>query len=297
LKRRLHLLETLRPLFGAWERCPHTATGQQEHKTMTKRTYFGAAVFAAAIAAGGAADAQATTLVALTGDKTLVSINAEQRRVVNRVQVNGINGRLRCIDVRPLDKMLYGVVADGTVVTINPGNGSTGFKSTLQQNFPAGVQVTCDFNPAADRLRMIGSDGTNQAANVDDGTVTVNTPINFAVPNPFGGVTPSVIAGAYSNNVAGVKATQLWDIDNATDALYLQVPPALGTLFAVGNQLGISPGTIGFDIQTKSGGVHIAWLINGNLLYQVGLVSGLAKGGQPIAGYTGPARDLAVVLP
>jgi len=142
---------------------------------------------------------------------------------------------------------------------------------------------------------MIGSDGTNLAANVDDGTVTPNTAINFVTPNPFGGTTPSVIGGAYSNSVAGAKATLLWDIDDATDALYLQIPPANGTLNPVGNQLGIQPGQIGFDIQTRSNGVNVAWLINGNLLYRLGLVSGLAGVGQPIMGLQVPVRDLAVL--
>ena len=72
-----------------------------------------------------------------------------------------------------------------------------------------------------------------------------------ATTNPFGGVTPSVIALAYTNNGAGTKGTLLFDIDDATDALYIQQPPAAGTLINVGNQLGISPGQIGFDIRTE----------------------------------------------
>jgi Domain of unknown function (DUF4394) len=262
--------------------------------TQHKRIAATAAV-AAALATMAAVDAHATTLVALTGNKALVSINAEQRRVISRVQVSGINGQLRCIDVRPFDRQLYGVVSDGSVVTINPGNGSAVMKSTLQVTLPAGVRATCDFNPAVDRLRMIGSDGTNLAANVDDGTVTPGTAINFAAPNPFGGTTPSVIGGAYSNSVAGAKATLLWDIDDATDALYLQIPPANGTLNPVGNQLGIQPDQIGFDIQTRSNGMNVAWLINGNLLYRLGLVSGLAGVGKPIMGLQAPVRDLAVL--
>jgi hypothetical protein len=40
-----------------------------------------------------AVEAQATTLVALSGDKTLVPINAEFRRVLNRIHVK-VNGGL-----------------------------------------------------------------------------------------------------------------------------------------------------------------------------------------------------------
>jgi hypothetical protein len=88
----------------------------------------------------------------------------------------------------------------------------------------------------------------------------VQTRLSFAQPNPFGATTPTVIGGAYSNNVAGARATLLWDLDDASDALYLQIPPAGGVLNAVGNQLG----QIGFDIETNRNGVNRAWLINGN---------------------------------
>lgn len=268
---------------------------------MNKRTfYLGAAVIAAAMTTGAAAEAQATTLVALTGDKTLVSINAEQRRILSRVQVSGINGRLLCMDVRPLDQKLYGIAADLAVVIINPRNGSVMPKSTLTQFVPAGARVSCDFNPAADRLRIIGNDGTNLRANVDDGSVLVDTAINFpappAPPNPFGGTTPSVVGAAYSNNTAGVKATGLWDIDDSTDALHLQFPPNAGSLFPIGNQLGVTPRqSLGFDIQTLPNGVNVAWLINGTSLSRVGLVSGLSQTSKPIPGLGNTVRDLAVL--
>lgn len=268
--------------------------------TKKRNLYLGAAAMAVAISAGGASAASATTLVALTGERTLVSINAEQRRIISRVQVSGINGQLVCIDVRPLDRKLYGVVADRSVVTINPANGSVTAKSSLTQFLPASARASCDFNPAADRLRIIGSDGTNLRANVDDGSVLEDTDINFpappAPPNPFGGTTPSVIAAAYSNNMAGVKATALWDIDDSTDALYLQLPPNSGTLNPLGNQLGISPGrSLGFDIETLPSGINTGWLINGTSLFRVGLVSGLAQNGRPIPGLANAVRDLAVL--
>jgi Domain of unknown function (DUF4394) len=262
---------------------------------VTRHRTIRATAIAAALVATAAADAHATMLVGLTADKTLVMIDADQAMVVSRTNVGGINGSLRGIDVRPADGQLYGVVSDGSVVVINPENGSTMPKSTLTQTLPAGVRGTFDFNPAADRLRMIGGDGTNLRANVDDGTVTEDTDINFVQPNPFRGTTPRVIAGAYSNNVAGARATLLWDIDDATDALYLQIPPNNGTLNPVGNQLGIQPGVIGFDIETGPDGVNRAWLISGNVLYQVGLVSGLALDRRPVSGLRGPIRDLAVL--
>src|SRR2546430_13424484 len=38
-----------------------------------------------------------------------------------------------------------------------------------------GVTVTVDFNPVADRLRVMGSDGTSLRVNVDDGKATVRS--------------------------------------------------------------------------------------------------------------------------
>jgi hypothetical protein len=94
---------------------------------------------AAALSAATAVGAQATMLLALTGERTLVAIDAEKARVIGQTEVRGINGRLLGIDVRPADRRLYRVVADGSVVTINPGNGSTMPKPRLAQTLPAGV--------------------------------------------------------------------------------------------------------------------------------------------------------------
>jgi hypothetical protein len=242
-----------------------------------------------------APEVQPTRLVALVQDQRLVTIDADRARVVGRVQVTGLGGRLIGIDVRPQDQLLYGVDSTGSVFTINPDDGKATFRVKLSQTLPAGVRATVDFNPAADRLRLIGSDGTNLRADVVTGTVLQDLPISFVLPNPFGGTTPEVIGGAYSNNVAGARATLLWDIDNATRALYLQIPPNNGVLNPVANQLGIVPTSLGFDIETLPDGGNRAWLINGNVLYRLGLISGLAQDARPVSGLVGPVRDLAVL--
>lgn len=261
-----------------------------------KHALAGAAALALLVT-GFAGDAAAATLAALTGSRTLQIIDTNRSAVVRQVNV-AVGGRLVGIDVRPADGKLYGVVADGSVVTIDPRTGQTQPKPRLAQTLPAGVRASVDFNPARDRLRLIGSDGTNLAANVDDGSVTVDARINFAQPNPFGGVTPSVIGAAYTNNMAGAKATLLFDVDDATDALYLQIPPAAGALNPVGAQLGISPGrSFGFDIGTTRGGENVPYLVNGNRLFRPGLLSGQAFAGRAVKGLGGQVRDLAVLNP
>lgn len=262
---------------------------------MARKTIAATAVLSAALATTALADAQASTLVALTGSQRLVMIDADTATVLARVVVSGVDSRLLGIDVRPADGQLYGVTRKGTVVTIDPATGVATSRSTLSQTLPAGVEAAVDFNPVPDRMRIIGTDGTNLRANVDTGAVTQDADINFAQPNAFGGTTPVVIAAAYSNSVAGAKAAILWDIENSTDALHIQLPPNDGVLSGVGNPLGIQVQRVGFDIETSAAGINRAWLINGNVLYQVGLVSGIAMGATPIQGLTGPVRDLAVL--
>jgi hypothetical protein len=116
-----------------------------------------------------------------------------------------------------------------------------------------------------------------------------------APPNPFGGVTPSVIAAAYTNNAPGAEGTLLFDIDGATAAIYLQQPAAAGTLTKVGAQLGVTPGVIGFDIPTQRNGSNLAVLTNGTRLQFPRLLAGTAAPGRKIQGLRGAVRDLAVL--
>ena len=76
-------------------------------------------------------------------------------------------------------------------------------KSKLSETVKAGVVVTVDFNPVADRLRVMGSDGTSHRVNVDDGKVTVDGSHKFKDGDANAGKTPKVIAGAYSNSFKG----------------------------------------------------------------------------------------------
>jgi hypothetical protein len=195
--------------------------------------------------------------------------------------------------VRPADGKLYGLVADGTVVTIAL-NGKATFKSRLNPPLflPLNPRASVDFNPAADRMRIIFSDGQNLRANVDTGELLTDTPLNYA-PNPFVPPTtplpvPQVTAAAYTNSAAGTapasKGTLLFDIDDLTGAVFAQVPANGGTLNAVGGSLGIDPGQVGFDIATDRSGRNRALLINGRKLYNVGLTSGFAGRGVQIKG-------------
>lgn len=240
------------------------------------------------------APAQAQTVAALMGDDMIAMVDAGAKKAATAMKVSGIEGRLVGIDVRPADGKLYGLVADGTVVTIDPANGKATKVSKLDTMLPAGVMATVDFNPAADRLRVMGSDGMNLRANVDDGKVTKDGMLAFAGSDMHKGEKPNIVAGAYTNSVKGTKETALYDIDATIGSLIKQAPPNDGVLNAVG-KLGVTAKSYAFDIVSMGEGKNAAFLMADDTLHQVDLASGKATPVGKIAGVTGPVRDIAIL--
>ncbi|WP_407529617.1 DUF4394 domain-containing protein [Methylobacterium oryzisoli] len=249
------------------------------------------AVLLASAAFAGAAQAQ--TVAALVGDDTLAMVDAAAKKVTKTLKVTGAPGRIVGIDVRPADGMLYALATDGTVLTVDTASGKATMKSKLETMLPAGVTATVDFNPVADRLRVIGSDGTSLRANVDDGKVVKDGSLKFAESDAMKGKTAKVVAGAYTNSMKGAKETTLYDID-ASGALLRQAPPNDGILNTVGI-LGVPTETAAFDITTDAAGKSQGWLMAGDTLHAVDLATGKATVVAKIAGASGPVRDIAAL--
>ena len=145
-------------------------------------------------AAGLATSAYAAPAVGLIGDKTLVMFDTETREVSGTMDVTGVDA-LAGIDVRPADKMLYGVTLSGEVVTIDTASGAATVKSTLSEMLPSYEGAIVDFNPMADRLRLMSTDGTNHRVNVDDGMVTVDGSLAFEEADMHAGEAPDIVEG------------------------------------------------------------------------------------------------------
>jgi outer membrane protein assembly factor BamB len=240
-----------------------------------------------------AAAAQAAQVAALIGDNSIAIVDTTAKKVVKTWKVQGINGKIVGIDVRPADGMLYALASDGGVFTVNTANGKATWKSKLETMLNPGVWGTVDFNPAADRLRVIGSDGMNLRANVDDGKVTTDGTLRFADADGAKGKTPKIVAGAYVNSVKGAKETALYDIDATTGALVKQAPPNDGILNTVG-ALGVTLDVVAFDIWSD-GSKNDAWLMTKHGLHSVDLGTGKAGPAIKISGLSGPVRDIAVL--
>jgi hypothetical protein len=236
--------------------------------------------------------AQAAQVAALIGNDTLAIVDTAQKKVTKTMKVSGLSGALIGIDVRPADGMLYGVVDDGTVVTI-AADGKATKKSTLDTMLAKGTVATVDFNPVADRLRIMGADGTNLRANVDDGKVTKDGDHKYADSDMHKGEKPNIVAGAYTNSVKGTKTTTLYNIDATIGGLIKQAPPNDGVLNAVG-KLGVKADTVAFDIWSD-GTKNDAWLMVKDTLYSVDLDSGKATEAAKISGASGTVRDIAIM--
>lgn len=265
-------------------------------KTALKGT-LAATAFAALMAASATA-ASAATVAALQDGNTIAWIDTATKKVTGSVKLDG-GASLVGIDVRPADGKLYGLAADGTIVTVDAKTGKWEKKSQLSEKLPtaAGVSFVVDFNPVADRMRVIGSDGTNLRVNVDDGKTIVDGRLKYAETDQGKGLTPKVTAGAYSESYAGTKATALYDIDQSNGWLLKQAPPNDGVLVTVGPTGIKASGPMAFDILADGKGGNSAWVLADGKLYEVDLATGKSKPAGEISGLKGKIWDMAILPP
>ncbi len=247
------------------------------------------AAFATTLLTAGTAQAQMAT--ALVGPDMLVTFDAKTGKKVKSAKITGMPSPVVGIDVRPADGMLYALGQDGTIATIDTTSGTVTVKTKLDQAVPKG-QVTVDFNPVADRMRILSTDGTSLRANVDDGKTVVDGKLNFKADDAHAGKTPRIVAGAYSNSVKGTKETALYDID-ITGAYVKQAPPNDGVLSSLGT-IGMKAEAVAFDIYSN-GTENWGFLVNGKTLYRVDIANGKTMKAAELQGLNGkPVRDLTI---
>ncbi|MDX2289487.1 MAG: DUF4394 domain-containing protein [Hyphomicrobiaceae bacterium] len=251
-----------------------------------------ATVTTLAIAASISA-AHADMAVGLTGDKTLVMIDGSKPGVTKSMDVKGVD-RLLGIDVRPSNKGLYGVTSAGTIVMIDLANGEAKQVSKLEKTLDGASMAIVDFNPAADKLRFMGMDGTNLRVDTDSGKVTTDGSLAFEATDGNAGKKPNVVAAAYTNSFGKPEKTAMYDID-ATIGFIQQTKPNDGTLKTIG-AFGIGAAqSYAFDVYTTADGANTAWLVADNTLHTVDLATGKATKVGAIGGVTGMIRDITVL--
>jgi hypothetical protein len=206
----------------------------------------------------GGASAAATSLMAygIAGNGTLMlqfwTGTPQQNDWVRRI--TGLSGDTAVvgIDFRVQDGKLYAVGNKGGIYTIGIPSAVATKVSQLQVAL-YGTNFGVDFNPAADRLRVISDNAQNLRHNLNDHTTVEDTTLTTP---PATGPARGVTGAAYTNNdLNGATNTTLFDINTATDQVVIQSPANNGFLVATGN--------LGFDADVNSGFDIFSDLTNG----------------------------------
>ena len=207
----------------------------------------GLAAFAVVAAASRA---HAATAFALSTSNQIVTFDTSTpASLTSVVAITGLQPAedALAIDLRPATGQIYLLGSTSRLYVVNP---ATGIATAVGAPFtPAlsGAAFGFDFNPTADRIRVVSNTGQNLRLHPDTGAVAgVDTALNPGAPN--------VVGSAYSNNVAGATTTTLYAIDATTNQLYVQNPPNSGVLTPVGVPFSVDTSdAVGFDISATIG--------------------------------------------
>jgi len=192
-------------------------------------------------------------VVGLTDDQRLICFRSDRpgrARVIGKVTGLDTDTKLVGIDARPANGSYYGVGDQGGVYTLDTGSARVNLVGRI--NVPLrGTAFGVDFNPAADRLRIVSDAGQNLRINVDTVATTVDTDLSYTPGTPATGI----VAAAYANNdLSADTATTLFDVDSALDQVAIQSPPNNGSLAPTG-KLGVDAvGDASADIYSRTRG-------------------------------------------
>ena len=175
-----------------------------------------------------------TAITGVTGGETLVGLDARPA-----------NGQLYALGVNPTTDTgtLYTVnVSTGAVTVVGTAGGvafTTNGTTVVELPDPTTVGYGFDFNPSADRIRVVaGTLNFRLNPNAPGGVVTVdgdNTGLTTGTvtgTNPDGTITraTTVNGAAYTNSLATTGSpTTLYTLDSAANMLFIQNPPNVGT--------------------------------------------------------------------
>lgn len=285
---------------------------------MTLRA-FTAAGLLTALALPAHADNHATlTGHALANGGTTLLVMADLSMPGN-VMAHDLAMPVDAIAYRPVTGDLLGY-SNGSVYQIDPMSGAmTDLGATVMEGAMVadGAMVGFDFNNAIDAVRVVSSAGDNlvyfpQGFGDNDeraGSLRRFTDLAYAPGDANAGAAPMVFANAYTNAIAGMKAsgTLQYALDAATDALVTLAnnDGTLATVAAVtidGMAADLS-GMGGFDIVSPAEGTDMAYAIlqlDGSEtagLYSIDLATGAAtmQADLGIGGVTGFAVSMSAM--
>lgn len=256
---------------------------------------------AAALASGlaFASPAAALDLIGLTDDNQLLLMTDSTPGATRALPIDGTDAPVLGIDIRPADLKLYGVTAAGTIYTIDTGSGQATRISSVSEKLESTDNLIVDFNPKADRLRLMTSSGQNLRVNVETGAAAVDGRLAYAPGDRNAGKQPGVLAGAYINAFKGTTQTQLFDVDSTLGTYVVQDPPNDGVLKTIA-PTGLPAGTPveAIDILTDRQDEYHGFAVSGNVLYSFPISRGtmteigrIASGGARVIDIAAPVMN------
>lgn len=215
-------------------------------------------------------------IFAVTASLDLVKFNAGQpRRILERKPVLGLAAgeSLVGIDYRISRGVLFALSTRGQVYTLDTGSGVLKAVGSAPSALALkGTAFGFDFNPSADRIRVVSNTGQNFRMHPETGAVVdadltapgiqADGALAYAKGDTNEGQAPEVVAAAYTYNKQDEKITTNFAIDRRLGVLVMQgskegvvpvVSPNTGQLRTVG-PLGLGPLVDAtFDIADVSG--------------------------------------------
>ena len=278
-----------------------------------------ASLFLAACASVSAPGGLGEQLVAVNAQHELLVFHAgEPQRIRERRAVTGLapGEQIVGIDYRVARGVLYALTQTGRLYTLDVPSGVLSPVGEKPLAVPLrGTLFGFDFNPAADRIRVVSNAGLNLRLHPDTGAVVdgdaavdgvrPDPALRYAWSDTHAGRVPDIVAAAYTYNAQDDKITTNYAIDRALGMLVMQgsregatplVSPNTGQLRTVG-PLGLGPlADASFDIADVGNTALLAARTAAEAptrLYQVDLETGRAT----LLGVVGdgsPLRGMAI---
>ncbi|MDP2000322.1 MAG: DUF4394 domain-containing protein [Rhodoferax sp.] len=197
--------------------------------------------------------AKSDTLVVLTQKMELLTIkSAQPGKVRERTAVTGLPAgeTLVGVDFRISKSVLFALSSAGRLYTLDLTSGAlkpvgTGAGTALQ-----GTAFGVDFNPVADRVRVVSNTGQNLRLHPDTGALAATDPaVSYEPTDRQANQKPELLGAAYTYNKKDPKLTTNYAIDRKSGTLVTQgsaegvqpvVSPNTGLLRTVGS-LGTGP--------------------------------------------------------
>ena len=230
------------------------------------------------------------TVYAVTDGAELIKFNAGQpRRILDRKPLVGLaaGDSLVGIDFRVARGVLYALSASGQLYTLATTTGRLTPVGSAVLPMPANVRHGFDFNPVADRIRVVADNGANLRLHPDTGAVAAtDATLAYAPRDVSFGKAAHIAGAAYTYNKTNDKLTTNYAIDRALGTLVTQgsregvepvVSPNSGQLFTVGALGTGAVDDVAFDI-ADIGNTALAALAQGGRtrLHLIDLASGHA---------------------